>query len=76
MEKTITFTITESQAKSFEKLLDATLKILNEMEKNAPDRDARLDKMQEEFERQLAETKEIMSRTSQRMEKWELPLEE
>ena len=75
MEKTINFELTESQAKSFEKLLDATLKILNKMERNSPERDTRLDKMHKEFQEQLAETKKMMEQTSQRMAKWGLPLE-
>ncbi len=75
MEKTITFEITESQAQKFEKLLDDTLEILNRMKKESPERAARLDKYQEEFDQNLAETKKIMERTSQRMEKWGIPLE-
>ncbi len=75
MEKTITFEMPESEAKNFEKLLDATLEILNRMEKESPERDARMDKHHEEFERNLAETKKIMERTSQRMAKWGIPFE-
>lgn len=75
MEKTITFKITESQAKKFEKLLDDTLEILRRMEKESPERAAQFDKHHEEFERNLAETKKMMERTSQRMAKWEIPLE-
>ncbi|CAN5378020.1 hypothetical protein BH20ACI1_BH20ACI1_19200 [soil metagenome] len=75
MEKTITFEITESQAQKFEKLLDDTLEILNRMEKESPERAERIEKYQEEFEQNLAETKKIMKRTSQRMEKWGIPLE-
>ena len=75
MEKTINFELPESQGKSFEKLLDATLKILNKMERNSPERDTRLDKMHKEFQEQLAETKKMMEQTSQRMAKWGLPLE-
>ncbi len=76
MEKTITFEITESQAQKFEKLLDDTLEILNRMEKESPERAVRIEKYQEEFEQNLAETKKIMKRTSKRMEKWGIPLEE
>ena len=75
MEKTITFEITESQAQKFEKLLDDTLEILRRMEKESPERNARVDKMHEEFMRNLAETKRMMERTSQRMAKWGIPLE-
>ena len=75
MEKIISFEMTESQAQSFEKLLDATLYILNKMEKESPERDARLDKMHKEFEEELAETKRLMQKTSERMSKWGIPLE-
>jgi len=75
MEKTITFEMTESQAKSFEQLLDATLEILNRMEKESPERDARMDKMHEEFQEKLAEIKKLSEQTSQRLAKWGMPLE-
>ncbi len=75
MEKTITFKMTESQAEKFEKLLDDTLEILDRMEKESPERDARFDKHHEDFMRNLAETKKIMERTEQRMAKWGIPLE-
>ncbi|MCY7346406.1 MAG: hypothetical protein LH614_09335 [Pyrinomonadaceae bacterium] len=75
MEKIITFEITESQAEKFEKMLDATLEILNRMEKESPERAARFDKHHEDFMRNLAETKKIMERTEQRMAKWGIPLE-
>ena len=75
MEKTITFEITESQAQKFEKLLDATLEILNRMEKESPERNARFDKHHEEFMKNIAETKKMMEQTSKRMEKWGIPLE-
>ncbi len=48
MEKTITFEITENQAEKFEKLLDATLEILTRMEKESPEREARIAKSQTE----------------------------
>lgn len=75
MEKTITFEMTESQAQKFEKLLDDTLEILNRMEREGPEREARRQKYHEDFERGLAETKKIIERTSQRMAKWENALE-
>lgn len=75
MEKTITFEMTESQAEKFEKLLDDTLEILGRMEKESPERNARFDKHHEEFMRKMDETEKIMERTSQRMAKWEIPLE-
>ena len=75
MEKTITFKMTESQAKKFEKLLDATLEILNRMEKESPERDARMDKMQKEFQEEIAKIKKMSEQTSRRLAKWEIPLE-
>ncbi len=75
MEKTITFEITESQAQKIEKLLDDTLEILNRMEKESPERDARFDKRHEEIMQRLAETGEAMEQTSKRMAKWGIPLE-
>ncbi len=75
MEKTITFEITESQAQKFEKVLDDTLEILNRMERETPEREARSRKYHEDFEKSLAETKRIMEQTSQRMAKWGMPLE-
>lgn len=75
MEKTITFEITESQAKRFEKLLDATLEILNRMEKESPEREARFDKYHEEFLKNIAETEKMMEQTSRRLDKWIASLE-
>lgn len=75
MEKTITFEITESQAEKFEKMLDATLEILNRMEKESPEREAQFDKTHEKIMRKIADTEKIMERTSQRMARWGIPLE-
>lgn len=75
MEKTITFKITESQAKRFEKMLDATLEILNRMEKESPERAARFDKHHEEFLKNIAETEKMMEQTSRRLARWNTSLE-
>jgi len=75
MEKTITFEITESQAEKFEKLLDNTLEILNRMEKESPERNARFDKTHEEIMRKISEAEKITEQTSKRMAKWEVPSE-
>jgi ElaB/YqjD/DUF883 family membrane-anchored ribosome-binding protein len=75
MEKTITFKMTETQAKEFEKLLDATLEILNRMEKESPERDARIDKMRAEFQEKLAEVRKTSEQTSQRLAEWGMQLE-
>lgn len=70
MEKTFTFTMTESQAKKFEKLLDATLEIFNRWEKESPERDARFDREHEETMRKLAEFRKDSEPTSQLLAKW------
>ena len=75
MEKTITFEIPESEAKRFEKLLDATLEILNRMERESPEREARFDKHHEEFLKNIAETEKMMNQTSRRLDKWIASLE-
>ena len=67
MEKTITFEMTESQAQKFEKLLDATLEILNRMKKESPERDARMDKMQTETRKNLAEAERNLKQASERL---------
>ncbi len=48
MANTVTFEFTENQAKSFEKTLDATLAILNRMEKESSIREAHIAKSQAE----------------------------
>ncbi len=52
MEKTITFEMKEGDQKKFESLLDNTLEVLQRLEKESPEREARIKKIQ-------AETKEI-----------------
>ena len=74
MEKTITFEMTETQAEKFEKILDATLKKLNKMEKESPERAARFDAAHEKFMREIAETKKMMDKTSQQINKWKVAM--
>lgn len=62
--------MTESQAKKFEKLLDATLKIFNRWEKESLERDARFDREHEETMRKLAEFRKDSEPTSQLLAKW------
>ncbi len=76
MANTITFEMTETQAQKFEKLLDDTLEILNRMEKESPERDARFDKMYEETQKKFTEIERTMKQTDQRMKKWGIGLEE
>ena len=61
MANTITFEISKNKAKSFEKLLDETLKVLRRMEKESPKREARIaqsqvetQKLKEDIREQLA----------------------
>ena len=48
MANTITFEIPEKEAKNFERLLDETLKILRRMEKESPEREAKIARSQVE----------------------------
>jgi peptidoglycan hydrolase CwlO-like protein len=48
MEKTITFEMPEDEVKSFEKMLDETLKVLRRIEKENPKREARIARTQTE----------------------------
>lgn len=75
MEKMITFTMTESQAKKFEKLLDATLEIFNRWQKESPERDARFDRDHEETMKRLAEFRKDSEQTSQLLAKWKAEME-
>lgn len=75
MANTITFEMTETQAQKFEKMLDDTLEILNRMEKESPERDARFDRMYEETQQKFTEIEILMKQTDQRMEKWGIGLE-
>ena len=75
MANTVTFEFTENQARSFEKTLDATLAILNRMEKESPEREARFDKNHEDFLRNISETDKSMKQTSLRLAKWQPAME-
>ena len=75
MANTITFEMTENQAKSFEKLMDDTLEILNRMEKESPERDERFDKIYEETQKKFTEIERLMKQTDQRIKKWGIGLE-
>lgn len=75
MEKTITFTITESQAKSFEKLLDENLEIFKRWKEESPERDAAFDRGHEEIMDKLAQVEKNISETSKRLAKWKIPQE-
>lgn len=75
MEKTITFTMTESQAKKFEDLLDATLEIFKRWERESPERDARFDRQHEEFLKKIAEIEKMSEETSRRLAKWRTEME-
>lgn len=71
MEKTITFTITESQLKELESVLDEVLAKFEKWEKENPIRDAQFDKHHEEFLEKIAEIEENSKHTSKILAKWE-----
>lgn len=75
MANTVTFEMSENQARDFEKLLDATLEILRRMEAESPERDARIDKMREETRRNLDEAAKTMKGVSKRLANLEISLE-
>lgn len=75
MEKTFTFTMTESQAKEFENLLDKTLEILNRWKKESPERDARFDKNHEDFLKKVSEIEKRNEETSRLLAKWATTME-
>ena len=70
MEKTIIFKISESEQKKFENLLDETLKVLRRMEKESPEREARIaqsqtdtKKIKRDIQKQLA----ILTKRNERL---------
>lgn len=70
MEKTVTFTMTENQAKKIEELLDTTLEIFRRWEKESPERDARFDRQHEETMQKLVELQRDSEQTWQFLAKW------
>ncbi len=71
MEKTITFEMPENEAKNFEKLLDETIKVLRRMEKESPEREARITRMQNEtgeIKRDIQEQMAILKKRNNRLE--------
>ena len=75
MEKTITFTMTESQAKKFEQLLDSTLEIFNRWEKESPERDARFDREHEETMKKLVKLRKDSEQAAPLLAKWKAEME-
>lgn len=76
MEKTITFTMTESQAKKIENLLDAASEIFKRWEKESPERNARLDREHEETMKKLDELRQDYEQTSPLLAKWKTEMEQ
>jgi hypothetical protein len=72
MEKTINFTMTESQAEKFEKLLDDNLEIFERWEKESPNRDADFDRRHEEIMSGLEGLQKKMDKTDEIISKWEI----
>lgn len=60
MEKTIKLELKESQAIKFENLLDKTLEVLTRLEKESPDRDKRKEFLQNNIDKNIAETRKNM----------------
>lgn len=75
MEKTITFTMTESQAKEFENLLDKTLETLNKWKNESFERNARFDKNHEDFLKKVSEIENRNQETSKLLSKWATAME-
>ncbi|CAN5853983.1 hypothetical protein BH20ACI4_BH20ACI4_32420 [soil metagenome] len=75
MEKTITFTMTERQAKEFENLLDKTLDIFNRWKKESPERDARFDQHHKDFLEKISEIEKRDQETSKQLAKWAAAME-
>ncbi len=73
--KTINFTMTESQAEKFEKLLDDNLEIFERWEKESPDRDADFDRRHEEIMAELQGLHKKMDKTAEIISRWEMPLD-
>lgn len=71
MEKTITFTITESQLNELESILDEVLTKFEKWEKENPIRDSQFDKHHEEILEKLAEMEKNSQHTSHIFAKWE-----
>ena len=76
MEKTITFTMTESQAKSVEKLLDEFIGLSKRWQKETPERDARLDREHKERMKKLTELRKDSEQTSHLLAKWKTEMEQ
>ncbi len=55
MEKTINLKMTENQAKTFESLLDKTIEVLQRLETESPQRQAKINESQENTEKIKAE---------------------
>ncbi len=65
MEKTITFEMTESQAKSFEKLLDEFNDTMKRIKKNEAGREDEMSKLQTETHLLLSQAREELRKIKQ-----------
>lgn len=63
MSKTITFELQESETHRLESLIDETLEILRKIERESPQRDARIDQMQMRTERLMDEIEKRLNAT-------------
>ncbi len=71
MANTITFEMPEGKVKSFEKVLDETLKVLRRMERESPKREARIAQTQTEtqkIKKDIQEQLTILNEKSKRLD--------
>lgn len=71
MQETVTFEMSKKEAKSFEKLIDETLKVLRRIEKESPEREARIAKSQSdvrEIKKEIREQLAILSERTHRLD--------
>jgi hypothetical protein len=71
MEKTITFEMSEKEAKNFEKLIDETLNVLRRLEKESPEREARIAQSQSDVQtikKEIREQLAILAERTNRLE--------
>lgn len=61
MEKTIAFELSKKDVKSFEKLLDKTLTVMRRLEKESPEREARIAQSQSDVQTIKKEIREQLT---------------
>ena len=66
MEKTIAFELSKKDVKSFEKLLDKTLTVMRRLEKESPEREARIAQSQSDVQKIKKEIREQLTILTER----------